>query len=315
MFPATIPAMNATVVSSFDEVNDSCPTVLVVGNFDGVHRGHQALLRQVVESAESLQARPAALTFYPHPREVIQGRTDPFYLSRFEERLELIAEQGIELIITHPFNDVVRYTLAAKFVEQMVTFLQLKQLWGGSFSLGYRREGDFDYLTAAGIEHGFTVYLFEPIHNDDGSHISSTEIRQLLRNADVAQAAALLGRAYSVTGEVVLGRQLGRTIAVPTANIGVWEKQLLPAHGVYATWVKVGDKNYKAATNVGVRPTIDGQSQVTVEAHILDFDADIYGQQVQLKFIDYVRPEQKFDGLDTLKAQIRQDIEQIREML
>ena len=307
--------MPATIVSSFADVTDNLPTVLVVGNFDGVHRGHQALLQAVVESAEKLNARPAVLTFYPHPREVIQNRNDPFYLSRFEERLERITEQGIELIVTHPFNEEVRHTPAARFVRQMVSYLKLKQLWGGSFSLGYRREGDFDYLTAAGLKNDFTVHLFEPLHDGDGTHISSTEIRQLLRNADVAQAAVLLGRPYAVTGEVVLGKQLGRTIGTPTANIANWDKQLLPAHGVYATWIELNGIAYKAATNVGVRPTVDGGARVSVEAHILDFDADIYGQHVRLDFAHHIRPEQKFNGLDELKAQISRDVDQIRNLL
>ncbi len=306
--------MKATVVQSFEAVSEQRPTVLAIGNFDGVHQGHQALLKQVVDSAETHKARPAALTFLPHPREIIQGRTDPFYLSRFEERFERIAEQGIELIIAHPFNEAVRNTRAADFVDAMVTHLDLKQLWGGNFSLGYRREGDFDYLTQAGTERGFSVHLFEPIIALDGK-VSSTEIRQLLRNASVEDAARLLTRPYSVSGAVVYGRQLGRTIGVPTANIGVWEKQLLPAHGVYATRIHIDGAIYMAATNVGVRPTVDGDARVSVEAHILDFAGDIYGKQVQLDFVAHVRAEQKFDGLEALKAQISADIQKVQQLL
>lgn len=306
--------MNATVVQAFDEVVDQRPTVLAVGNFDGVHKGHQALLQAVVDSAEKINARPAALTFYPHPREIIQGRSDPFYLSRFEERLALIAKQGIELIIAHPFNDAVRNMRAADFVEAMVTHLNVKQLWGGNFSLGYQREGDFDYLSAAGAERGFSVHLFDAIAVGN-ERISSSAIRLLLHNAKVETAAQLLTRPYAVSGEVIYGRQLGRTIGVPTANIAVWEKQLLPAHGVYATRICVDGDWYMAATNVGVRPTVDGDNRVSVEPHILDFDRDIYGKQVRLEFVAHVRGEQKFDGLPALKAQIARDILNVRDLL
>ena len=303
--------MSTTVVNSFSDVQETRPTILAVGAFDGVHLGHQALLKKVVASAEKHNARAAALTFYPHPREIIQQRTDRFYLCTLEERVERIAEQGIDLIITHPFDEDVRHMRAATFVEHMVSHLQLAELWGGNFSLGYRREGDFDYLTNAGSAHGFTVHKFDPFTTSDG-HVSSTEVRQNLRNADVAQAGRLLGRPYSLHGEVVYGRQLGRTIGIPTANIGVWDRQLLPANGVYATRFHVGGKSYIAATNVGVRPTVDGDMRISVEPHILDFDADIYGEQVKLEFIEHIRPEQKFDGLDALKAQIARDVDAVR---
>ena len=203
---------------------------------------------------------------------------------------------------------------AATFVEQMVTHLPLLQLWGGSFSLGYRREGDFDYLQAAGETHGFSVHKFGAVTNDS-KRISSTEIRQHLRNAEVTDATRLLGRPYSMTGKIVYGRQLGRTIGIPTANLGVWERQLLPANGVYATRIHLAESSYIAATNIGVRPTVDGDTHTTVEAHILDFDADIYGECARLEFIDYIRPEQKFSGLDALKAQISADVEQVRSLL
>ena len=306
--------MKTIVVNSFAEVAEQKPTVLAVGNFDGVHRGHQALLQQVVHAAKAINARSAALTFFPHPREVIQGRSDPFYLSRFSERVEQIAEQGIDLIITHPFNQQVRNMRAADFVAQMVSHLDLKQLWGGSFSLGYRREGDFAYLTQAGQAAGFSVHRFAPVHENE-THISSSTIRQLLRNARVAEAAQLLTRPYAVSGEVIYGRQLGRTIGFPTANIAVWKKQLLPENGVYASYIHIDGKRYAAATNVGVRPTIEPNQAITIEAHILDFSADIYHKHVRLDFIDHVRPEQKFSGLDALKAQIKQDVAQVRQLL
>ncbi len=307
--------MPATIVSSFAAVTSQQPTVLVIGNFDGVHLGHQALLKQVVASAEKLQARPAALTFYPHPRELLHNAHDPFYLSRLEERLERIAAHGIDLIITHPFDEKVRRTTADQFVHQMVEHLELKALWGGNFTLGYQRQGDLAYLQKVGQKNNFSVHQCAPITNAQGVQISSTAIRQLLGQGEVAQAAKLLGRPYRMTGPVVMGKQLGRTIGVPTANVATWEKQLLPANGVYATWVEFDGIAYQAATNVGVRPTVDGENRITVETHLLDFSAEIYDQQLTITFIDAIRPEQKFSDLNALKSQIQCDIEQVRARL
>ena len=302
------------IVTGIEQVETTRPTVLAIGVFDGVHRGHQALLRAVVDSAERLNARPAALTFYPNPREVISGKIGRYYLMPFEERLNRIADCGIDLIIAHPFNDDVRHMRAAEFVRQMVKHLNLRELWGGNFSLGYKREGDFDYLTEQGAQHGFDVHLFAPVIAGD-ERISSSRVRRSLQAGDVADATYCLGRPYVLEGEVVKGKQLGRTIGFPTANVAIWEKQVLPANGVYATRVHVGDESFSAATNVGVRPTVDGESRISVEPYSLDFNRDIYGETVRVEFIERVRAEQKFDGIDALKAQISADVETVREML
>ncbi len=301
------------IVSGIDEVTADRPTVLAIGVFDGVHRGHEALLAEVVRSAEKQNARPAALTFYPNPREVISGKIGRYYLTSFEERLQRIAAQGIDLIIAHPFDEAVRHIRAAEFVRQMVAHLRLCELWGGNFSLGYQREGDIDFLSAQGQQYGFSVNLFRPFMAGT-ERISSSRIRHSLQAGDVADATWCLGKPYSVAGEVILGKQLGRTIGVPTANVAVWEKQVLPKNGVYATRVTVGDESYIAATNVGIKPTIGGENQVSVEPHILDFNRDIYGETVRVEFIAHVRDEQKFDGLPALKAQIVSDIATVRSV-
>jgi riboflavin kinase/FMN adenylyltransferase len=302
------------IVTGIEEVKADRPTALAVGVFDGVHRGHEALLAAVVASAEKQNARPAALTFYPNPREVITGKIGRYYLTPLEERLQRIAAQGIDLIIAHPFNDAVRYMRATEFVRQMVSHLRLCELWGGNFSLGYQREGNFDFLNAHGRQNGFSVNLFAPFMAGD-ERISSSRIRRSLEAGDVADAACCLGRPYAIGGEVVLGRQLGRTIGVPTANVAVWEKQVLPKNGVYATRVQLGDASFLAATNVGVRPTVEGTSHISVEPHILDFDRDIYGETLRVEFVARVRDEQKFASLDTLKGQISADIAKVRALL
>ena len=310
-------------VEHISDVTERIPTVLAIGNFDGVHLGHQAVLKHVVAAAHAIGARPAALTFFPHPREVIQGDMSRYYLMPLSERVAQLGELGIELVITHPFNHAVRHTRAAEFVRQMIDYLDLRQLWGGNFSLGYQREGNFEFLSQQGVTHGFSVHLFDsvqqplssPIEGIETPTISSSRIRRSLRAGDVVDAAHCLGRPYRVSGEILLGKQLGRTIGIPTANVGVWERQLLPAHGVYATRVWVDGEPFIGATNVGVRPTVDGSTRVTVEPHILDFNRDIYGQTVAVEFIKRVRDEQKFSGLDALKAQIMNDIQVVRQIM
>jgi riboflavin kinase/FMN adenylyltransferase len=236
------------------------------------------------------------------------------YLCTLDERVELLAELGLELIITHPFNEQVRYTRAAAFVDALCAALDLQQLWGASFSLGHNREGDREFLEHYGQERGFTVPAFDALASFDGQVVSSSRVRQALAQGDIQQVSGCLGRHYRVTGPVARGDGRGRQIGVPTANIQAWEELTLPASGVYATLAHVGRSSYMAATNVGVRPTVDGQ-HLTVEAHLLDFEGDLYGKTLSLDFVARLRGEQKFPGLDALVAQIRTDIEHTRALL
>ncbi len=301
-------------VAHLSEVDHKQPTCVAIGSFDGVHRGHQALLRRMVSRAHEEGMRAAALTFFPHPRRVLHTLPPRFYLTTLDDRVRLLAEQGVDLIITHPFDDEVRHIRAADFVDQLLSTLDMKELWGGNFALGYRREGDVPFLRHQGELKGFTVEtLVEPVLYD-GEIISSRRVRAALEAGEMGEVTACLGRYFCVRGPVVKGDQRGRTIGFPTANVAVWDELLLPTNGVYATYIWIGEARHLAATNVGVRPTVDGM-KLTVEAHILDFDADIYGEDVRLEFVRRVRPEMKFAGLDALKAQIAADVEEVREEL
>ncbi len=300
-------------VSTLKDVQEKRPTFLAIGVFDGVHRGHQALLQEMAAAARVENARPAVLTFFPHPITVIKQKSGRLYLTTLEERVSLLREQGIPLIITYPFNEKVRQTRAADFVSQLCDHLNMVQLWGGSFSLGHNREGDLPFLQALGKEKGYKVQPFQSLVEWEGERISSSRIRKQLAVGNMAAVNGCLGRSYSLTGTVTRGEGRGRTIGIPTANLQIWEEQLLPANGVYATLATVGNQTYIAATNIGTRPTVDGQYQ-TIEAHLLDFDQDLYGQEVTLSFIGRIRDEQKFSGLDALVAQIQADITQTREM-
>ncbi len=298
-------------VTHLDEVDHKQPTCVAIGSFDGVHRGHQALLRRMADHAHAAGMRAAALTFFPHPRRVLHTLPPRFYLTTLDERVHLLAEQGIDLIITHPFDDEVRRIRAADFVDQLLAALDMKQLWGGNFALGYQREGDVPFLRAQGARKGFTVQTFDEPVLWDGMLVSSRRVREALEAGEMAEVTGCMGRYYSVRGPVVKGDQRGRTIGFPTANVAVWDELLLPGHGVFATYAWVGGRRLPAASNVGVRPTVDGL-KLTVEAHILDFDADIYGEDIRLEFARRIRPEMKFSGLEELKAQIAADVAQVR---
>jgi riboflavin kinase/FMN adenylyltransferase len=237
-----------------------------------------------------------------------------FYLTTLDDRVRLLAEQGIDLIITHPFDDEVRQIRAAAFVDQLLAALDMRQLWGGNnIALGYKREGDVPFLRRQGAEKGFTVETMSDLVHWDGAPASSRRVREALQAGDMATVNGCLGRLHSVRGPVVKGDQRGRTIGFPTANLALWDELLLPGFGVYATYATIHGRRYAAATNVGVRPTVNG-SGVTIEAHLLDFDEDIYGEEVRLEFVRRIRPEMKFAGLEALKAQILADVEEVRRM-
>jgi riboflavin kinase/FMN adenylyltransferase len=301
-------------VNHLSEVAEKTPTFVAVGSFDGVHLGHQEVLKAMVNAAKSQKARSAVLTFFPHPKRVLQGLQGRYYLGTLAQRVAILSALGVDLIITQPFDEQVRNTRAADFVGQLRDHLDMRQLWGGNFALGYRREGDIATLRRLGVEMGYTVELVETMVTRNGGLVSSSRIRRSLEAGDVEDVRLCLDRPYCVEGLVVQGDQRGRTIGFPTANLDEWEEQLLPANGVYATYARVGNQRYAAATNVGVRPTVNG-GNVTVEAHLLDFDDDLYGQKLGVEFIDRIRAERKFASLDALKAQIAADVAEIRKRL
>lgn len=301
-------------VNQLSNVRETTPTHVAIGSFDGVHLGHQQVLRKMVASAAANGARSAVLTFFPHPKRVLQGLQGRYYLSTVMERVQQLADLGVDLIITQPFDEVVQHTRAADFIDQLCFYLNMKQLWGGNFSLGYRREGDATMLRRLGQEKGYTVHLADAMVSWKDELVSSSRVRRSLDAGDMADVAGCLGRPYHVSGPVVMGDQRGRTIGFPTANIEAWSEQKLPANGVYAAYAWLGERRILAAANVGLRPTVNG-SGVSVEAHLLDFAEDLYGQKIKLAFVQRLRPERKFSGLDALKAQISLDVAEARKIL
>ena len=291
-------------------------SVVTIGVFDGVHIGHRTMIRRLVEEARASNRLAVVLTFHPHPDTVLQDVEPRYYLTTPEQRAQLLSSLGVDVVITHPFDDDIRHIRAGQFVEQLIKHLHLKELWVGSdFALGYEREGTVEFLRDLGSHHGFGVTAIELIMSEAGGEsIHSSQVRDLVRQGEMRQAKSMLGRAYSVEGKVVQGQQRGRTIGIPTANLEIWAKQIIPPNGVYAGLARINEETFLAATNIGMRPTF-GEDYLSIEAHLLDFDQDIYGETMALTFEARLRPEIKFDGLDDLLTQIKLDIEQARVLL
>jgi riboflavin kinase/FMN adenylyltransferase len=290
------------------------PSIVTIGVFDGVHRGHQYLLSQLIKEAHATNRLAVVLTLFPHPDRVIRGLTGRYYLTTPEQKAKLLGQLGIDVVITHPFDDTVRHIRAANFVDLLRQHLHMSSLWLTSdFAMGYKREGNFTFLSAQGVEKGFEVRQLDLLVTDS-SVISSSSIREALLEGNVEKAAVLLGRPYRLEGEVTHGDQRGRTLGFPTANIAVWDEQVLPANGIYACWVTVGGERLMAVANVGERPTFAGKD-IRVEPYILDFDRDIYGQNLALDFVTWLRKEEKFDNINALIKQMHTDVARGRAVL
>ena len=301
-------------VHSFEEAQLIEDSVVTVGSFDGVHRGHQALLKQVRAAALKHRRAAVVITFFPHP-SVVLGRAQPYYLTAPEEKLVQLNQLGVDLLIELPFTPETAQVRAAEFIDQLVRHVRMRELWiGHDFALGYKREGNAEFLTHLGQARGFSVHAVDPLTND-GEIISSSNIRAALRAGDVAHAAQLLGRPFRLSGKVVPGDGRGKTIGIPTANLDVWQDHAIPANGVYACRAWVGHLPHRAAINIGTRPTVTEETRRTIEAHLLDFDKDLYGLNIALDFFERLRGEQKFANVQELVTQIKSDVETTRSLL
>ena len=288
-------------------------TVLTVGVFDGVHQGHRHLLRQVVELAGD-QFIPTVVTFSNRPITVLRPGTEPSYLTSLDQRVDLIKQQGIELVVCLDFTLELAAVTATNFAKLLVDSLKMKGLiLGPDSALGKDRQGDLAFMQQEGEQLGFWVASVEPLEID-GQPVKSRRIREAVASGNMAVCPDLLGRNHHLSGVVVLGDQRGRTLGFPTANIEVDPQILLPGDGIYATWAIIDGKRHQAATSIGVRPTFE-LSQRLVEVYVMDFDGDLYGKTVGVEFVKKVRDQEKFDGLDALIKQINQDVDDCRQVL
>ena len=290
---------------------------LTIGAFDGVHRGHQKILKEMVSGAHQAGAPAVVLTFSPHPGVVLGYHQGDFYLTTAEERAAILGDLGIDVVITHPFDINFSKTPAHDFVLVLLEKLDLHQLWvGPDFALGRGKEGTVDFLVTLGKQTGFSVHVVEK-DKEGGEIISSSRIRSLLLKGDVAEAALYIGRHYRLSGRVIPGDQRGRTIGIPTANLDVEPGKIKPGSGVYACQAWLGNQKWPAAVNIGVRPTFkrDGEA-VHIEAYLLDYQGeDFYGHVLSLDFVERLRSEIRFKSIQALLAQINLDVAQTKKTI
>lgn len=302
------------VIDDLSQANPQKNTALIIGLFDGVHRGHQHLISHMLRQARETDLIAGLLTFYPHPAAILTPHNAPSNLTTPGEKIALLEKHGLDLVVVLPFNQQVAQTSARDFMTAIKQQLRLKELWiGPGFVLGRDREGNLPALQALGREMGFSVTPVEPLVWD-GEVISSTRIRRYLLAGQVRRAASLLGRYPSLSGEVVRGASRGRQLGFPTANLKVFLNRTVPANGVYAVYAIWGQEHHLGVANVGVRPSF-GNGELTIETHILNFDEDIYGIDLVVEFVERLRDERRFEGLDELIAQIKRDAEQARHIL
>ncbi len=301
--------------SDLPDLSRGC--VAAMGNFDGVHRGHRAVIETACAFAKSLDAPCAAAVFAPHPRQVFAPDAPPFLLMSDSQRVRALKAAGAEAVFHIPFSrDMAAMTPEVFVRDVLADGLGLKGVvTGADFCFGKDRAGDAEALKTLGERYGVAVKIADAVNLEDASgKISSTNVRNALREGDVKTAAALLDRPFAIEGEVSQGDQRGRLLGFPTANIALGE-YLRPKFGVYAVRAHLPSGEVVAGVaNLGSRPTVNG-TEARLEAHLFDFSGDLYGQVLEVELIDFIRPEQKFDGLDALKAQIAADSATARQML
>ena len=288
-------------------------SVLTIGNFDGVHLGHRALLDELKAKAHELALPATVLTFEPHPRELFAPDQAPARLASLRDKIELLAEAGIDRVHVCRFDRKLASLSAQDFVERiLVRGLAVRHLIiGDDFRFGKARGGDFALLQREGRERGFAVEAMRTVDHD-GLRVSSSAVREALAAGDIERAERLLGRPFVIAGRIMDGKKIGRGIGFPTANIQVRRKRL-PLSGVFAVTVSgIEARPLPGAANIGVRPTVGAGLKPVLEVHLLDFDRDIYGLHVDVNFMHKLRDEAKFDSLDALKAQIARDVADVR---
>ncbi|MDR0518903.1 MAG: bifunctional riboflavin kinase/FAD synthetase [Clostridiales Family XIII bacterium] len=302
------------IFTNLDEINNIPPTALALGKFDGVHLGHAELIRRMVGRARERGLAPAVFTFSNHPYNVIAGRTLIGSIAGESDKAKLLSSLGVEYLFSFRFDDGFHKMPPSEFIDGMLcrAFNVRDVFCGFNFRFGAEAGGDANALMAAGAEKGFDVEVMDPFRVGD-TLVSSTVIRDLISDGSMEEAAAYLGRPFSIAGEIGRGNGIGRGLGFPTANIALTEGIVVPAYGVYVTESEItGEgsergKKLRSVTNIGVRPTV-GDSRLLVETHIFGVpDKDLYGHGIRVGFLSMVRPERKFANLSELKAQVERD--------
>ncbi|HYR22763.1 MAG TPA: bifunctional riboflavin kinase/FAD synthetase [Chthoniobacterales bacterium] len=290
------------------------PLFLAIGVFDGVHRGHQAVISTSAEHARAANGTPVVVTFDPHPEKVLRPQAAPHLLSATQHKIALIRALGVEHLLIIAFDKQFAATEPEDFVQKLVAHSKpLREICvGHEWSFGRNRRGNLDLLKKLGSKMDFDVVGIPPV-KINGAVVSSTAIRQAIEKGDLTKAAEMLGREYTILGTVMRGDNLGKKIGFPTANLSAHSEQF-PPNGVYAAEAWIDGGLHRGVINLGIRPTVSaGKSERVLEIHLFDFNRDIYGHDVEVRFLKFLRPEKKFENLDALVQQIRQDVKEARE--
>ena len=291
------------------------PLFLAIGVFDGVHRGHQAVISTSADHAAASNGTPVVVTFDPHPEKVLRPQAAPHLLSATQHKIALIRALGVEHLLIITFDKEFAATEPEDFVQKLVIHSKpLREICvGHEWSFGKNRRGNLDLLKKLGAKSNFDVVGIPPV-KINGAVVSSTAIRQAIEKGDFAKAAEMLGREYTILGTVTRGDNLGKKIGFPTANLSAHSEQF-PPNGVYVAEARIDGELCRGVINLGIRPTVtSGKSERVLEIHLFDFNRDIYGHDVEVRFLKFLRPEKKFANLDALVQQIRRDVEQARQL-
>lgn len=302
------------LIRNIKKIENIKSPITTIGNFDGVHIGHQQVLKAVKKRAQKLNLPSIVYTFEPHPLKVVAPHKGLLLLTTPEEKIKLIEASGIDYLILAKFTKEFASQHPKKFVANiLVKQLRAKEIWvGHDYAFGKGRAGTIEYLRKLGEEFGFKVNVI-PAYKKRGAIVSSSKIRKYLIEGKVKEAAAFLGRPYTLSGKIIKGRNIGKHLGFPTANISV-HNELIPKDGIYAVRVLLGAKTYKGAANIGFAPTFHLKKRA-VEVHIIGFKKNIYGKKIKIEFIERLRGEKVFKNMRELAIQIRKDVEQIKRIL
>jgi riboflavin kinase / FMN adenylyltransferase len=297
-----------TIIKSLDQVKDVENSVVTIGNFDGIHKGHIKLIKEAVNEAKSKNLKSIVFTFENHPMRYFRTNSIKNIVTN-DEKIKILKSLGVDIILMVPFDKYMTKISATEFVKKiLIDRLKCKKvIVGHDFTFARNKEGNADVLRQLGKDYNMGVKIIDPIKVND-IRVSSSYIRNLIGQGDVSIIKSFLGRDYSLEGEVIHARKIGRTIGFPTANLNVDSNLLIPKSGIYATKVHLKGKFYYGATNIGYNPTVNGRC-LSIETNILNFDEDIYGEIIKIEFLERIRDEKKFNSLDELKEQLSKDVD------
>ncbi|GIM30815.1 bifunctional riboflavin kinase/FAD synthetase [Paraclostridium bifermentans] len=296
-----------TIIKSLDEVINVENTVVTIGNFDGIHKGHIKLIKEAVKEAKTKNYKSVVFTFENHPMRYFRADSIKHIITN-EEKVKIFEDLGVDIVFMIPFDEYMTKISATDFVKTILhEKLKCKMvIVGHDFTFARNKEGNASLLESLGKNYNMKVEVIQPI-KIKGRRVSSSYIRNLINDGNVSEIKDFLGRNYFLEGEVIHARKIGRTIGFPTANLKAEDKLIIPKNGIYAVKVYIKNKVYYGATNIGYNPTVNGKA-LSIETNIIDFDEEIYGEIIKVEFLDRIRDEKKFNSLDELKSQLRKDV-------